>query len=73
MASRWYGGPVMVSGEPGYADQVPRRIAYETAHPDVEIIYIGPYWQAIVRERDDGKTIITRHSLKQLLDKLESI
>ena len=64
---------MMVRGEPEYVDQVPRRLAYETAHPHVEIIYIGPYWQAIVRERNDGKTIITRHSLKALLDKLESL
>lgn len=60
----------MVRGEPEYVDQVPRREAYEAAHPETEIIYIGPYWQAIIREHDDGKTIITRHSLKALLDKL---
>ncbi len=72
MASRWYGCPVMVSGEPGYADQVPRRMAYEKAHPEVEIVYLSPCWQAIIRE-DDGMTIITRPSLKSLLDKLESL
>ena len=60
-------------GEPEYVDQVPRRLAYEAAHPEAEIIHIGPHWQAIVREENDGKTIITRHSLKQLLDKLESM
>lgn len=65
------GYPAMVRGEPGYADQVPRRIAYEAAHPDVEIIYMGPWWQAIIRDGDDGLTVITRHGLKQLLDKLE--
>jgi len=27
-----------------------RRHAYEVTHPDVEIIYLSPYWQAIVRE-----------------------
>jgi hypothetical protein len=63
----------MVRGEPEYVDQVPRRFAYEAAHPDVEILYFGPYWQAIIREENDGKTIITRHSLKALLDKLESL
>jgi hypothetical protein len=62
----------MVRGEPEYVDQVPRRLAYEAAHENVEIIYIGPYWQAIIRELGDGRTIITRHSLKALLDKLES-
>jgi hypothetical protein len=63
--------PVMVRGEPDYADQVPRRLAYEAAHPKTEIIYLPPCWQAIIRE-DDGMQVITRNSLKQLLDKLES-
>lgn len=63
----------MVQGEPDYIDQVPRRLAYEQAHPETEIIYVGPYWQAIVSEDNDGKMIVTRHSLKQLLDKLESL
>lgn len=63
----------MVRGEPDYADQVPRREAYEQAHPNVEIIYLSPHWQAIIFEENDGKTIITRHSLKALIDKLESL
>lgn len=63
---------MMVRGEPEYIDQVPRRTAYEAAHPAVEIIYLGSYWQAIVRE-EAGQTIITRHSLKALLDKLEAL
>ena len=62
----------MVRGEPEYVDQVPRRAAYEAAHPNVEILYLGPYWQAIIRE-ESGQTVITRHSLKALLDKLESL
>lgn len=64
---------MMVRGEPEYVDQVPRREEYEAAHPNVEILYIGPYWQAIIREANDGKTITTRHSLKALLDKLDSL
>ena len=63
----------MVRGEPEYVDQVPRRQAYEAAHPEVEILYIRPYWQAIINEQNDGKHIIIRYSLKQLLDKLESM
>lgn len=66
------GYPAIVRGEMEYPDQVPRRQAYEQAHPGVEIIYLGPYWQAIIRE-DDGQTIFTRYTLKQLLDKLESL
>ncbi len=63
---------MMVRGEPEYVDQVPRRAAYEAAHPNVEIIYLGPYWQAIIRE-DAGQTIITRYELRGLLDKLEAL
>jgi hypothetical protein len=64
---------MMVRGEPDYIDQVLRRQAYERAHPDVEIIYLSPVWQAIIREDNDGKTIVTRPSLGKLLDKLESL
>lgn len=63
---------MMVRGEPEYIDQVPRRMAYEAARPNVEIIYLGPFWQAIIRE-EAGQTIITRHHLKGLLDKLEAL
>lgn len=63
---------MMVRGEPDYVDQVPRRAAYERAHPNVEIIYLGNYWQAIIRE-ESGQTIISRYTLKALLDKLESV
>ena len=38
----------------------------------MEIIYLGPFWQAIIRE-EAGQTIITRHALKGLLDKLEAL
>lgn len=60
-----------VRGEPGYAHQVPRRQAYEAGHPETEIIYLDPYWQAIISEAGDGKAIFTRSSLEALLDKLE--
>ena len=62
----------MIRGEPDYADQVPRREAYEAAHPNVEIIYMGSWWQAIIREAD-GRTIVNRYDLRTLLDKLESL
>ena len=50
-------------GESGYADQVPRREAYEASHPEVGITYHGPYWQAVFTEQD-GKTVINRYELK---------
>lgn len=60
-----------VPGEPEYVDQVPRRMAYQETHPETEIIYIGPHWQAIIRE-ENGLTVITRSSLKALMNELES-
>jgi hypothetical protein len=64
--------PAIVRGEPEYPDQVPRRLAYEAAHPDVKILYLGPYWQAIISE-DDGDTIVVRYHLETLLDRLEEM
>jgi len=67
---------MMVRGEPDYVDQVPRRMAYEAGHPQAEIIYLGNFWQAIIRDDDDERhsmTVITRSSLKRLLDRLEQI
>jgi hypothetical protein len=64
---------MMVRGEPDYLDQVLRRLRYEAAHRNVEIIYLGAFWQAIIREGDDGQTIYTRSSLGKLLDRLESL
>jgi hypothetical protein len=64
---------MIVRGEPDYPDQVRRRLEYEAAHPEVEIIYVRPWWQAIISEDNDGKTIITRQSLAMLLDKLEAL
>jgi hypothetical protein len=62
----------LVHGESSYVDQVPRRLAYQAAHPDVTITYLGPAWKAVITE-DQGEIVITRHELKALLDKLESL
>ena len=62
---------MMVRGEPDYADQVPRRAAYEAAHPDVEISYHGTHWRAIVREQAAARS--SSNDLKDLLDKLDEI
>jgi hypothetical protein len=60
-------------GEPGYVDQVPRRERYQETHPNVEIIYCGPHWKAIIRDEADGSTEINRLSLEAMLNKLESL
>ena len=67
-----YGVSVPVTGEPEYADQVPRRQAYEADHPDVKITYHGPHWKAVITE-ETGRTVITRYELKDVLDKLEAL
>lgn len=61
----------MLRGVSGYPpDQVPRRLAFEKAHPDVRITFQGPYWRAAV-PREDGEDVITRYDLRLLLDALE--
>jgi len=54
-------------------DQVPRLLAFRAAHPR-GIIGAGEFgvWQALIL-RPDGETVINRHELKALLDKLESL
>lgn len=59
----------MVRGEPEYHDQVPRLMEFRDQHPGVIVAFGGPFWQAIIPE-PDGETVITRYSLKALLDKL---
>jgi hypothetical protein len=62
----------LVRGEPDYVDQVPRREAYQAAHPDVKISYHGPHWQAVIPE-PSGETVITRYELRELLDSLDRL
>lgn len=61
----------VLRGVPSYPlDQVPRRIEFEKAHPDVRIIFLGPAWQAVI-PRPDGEDVVTRYDLRLLLDALE--
>jgi len=66
------GQRLTVASEPDYADQVPRREAFEAAHPEVEILYHGPHWRAVIR-RDGTEAEVVRYSLRQLLDKLDAV
>jgi hypothetical protein len=61
-----------VRGEPDYTAHVPRLLAYKQAHPHVEVLYFGAYWQAIIPE-DGGTTVCVRYTLHELMDKLESL
>jgi hypothetical protein len=51
-------------------DQVPRRLEFEKAHPEVRITYLGPAWQAVI-PKENGEDVITRFDLRALLDTLE--
>ncbi len=58
---------------PDEPDQVPRLRAFRAAHPNV-IIGDGGFgtWQARIPE-PAGETVITRHRLRDLLDKLDEL
>jgi hypothetical protein len=58
---------------PNEPDQVPRLQRYRAAHPDVAIA-AGEFgtWQALIPE-PAGETVITRHRLRDLLDKLDEL
>lgn len=64
--------PEHVRGELDYGDHVPRLIRWARAHPQASVEYLRPHWQAIIPE-ENGETAITRMSLGQLMDKLESL
>jgi len=54
-------------------DQMLRLQRFRAAHPGV-IIGTGEFgtWQALIPE-DNGETVTTRHTLKAVLDKLDSL
>lgn len=58
---------------PDEADQVPRLAAFRAAHPDV-LIADGEFgtWQARIPE-ENGETVTSRHTLRELLDKLDEL
>ena len=56
--------------EPAHVDQVLRRLAFEADHPDVQITYRGPHWEAR-SPRDGAEAVIKRYELRALLDALE--
>ncbi|HEY6316247.1 MAG TPA: hypothetical protein VIY52_36310 [Streptosporangiaceae bacterium] len=69
-------GPVrpalrLAASEP---DQVPRLAAFRAAHPEVIIgdLGFGTVWQARIPE-PDGETVITRYTLRELLDRLGAV
>jgi len=57
---------------PGDPDQVPRLHQFRLDHPDVAIAAGNGWWQARIPE-PDGELIITRYTLRELLDKLDQL
>ena len=53
-------------------DQVPRLAIFRTEHPGVLIREGFGYWQAVIPE-PSGETVITRYTLRELLEKLGSL
>ena len=57
---------------PDEPDQVPRLAAFRAAHPGV-VVGAGPgFWQAVIPEAD-GERVVTRYTLRELLDKLDEL
>jgi hypothetical protein len=57
----------------GEEDQLARLASFRSAHPEVVIgdIGFGKVWQARIPEDEaDGESIITRYTLRELLDQL---
>jgi hypothetical protein len=57
---------------PDEPDQVLRLHRFQEEHPDVIVGGGGGYRQARIPE-ENGETVITRYSLRELLDKLNEI
>jgi len=57
---------------PGEPEQVPRLHQLRHDHPDVAIVAGTGWWQARIPE-PDGELVITRYTLRELLDKLDQL
>lgn len=53
-------------------EQVIRLARFRQAHPGVMVGAGRGWWQAVIPE-PDGEQVITRHTLGQLLDKLDEL
>lgn len=53
-------------------DQVPRLASFRTEYPSVLIREGVGYWQAQIPE-PAGETVITRYTLRELLNKLDEL
>jgi hypothetical protein len=61
-----------LSQAPGDPDQVARLNLFRQDHPGIAI-HPGPgYWQAQLPE-PDGERVVTRYTLRELLDRLDTL
>jgi hypothetical protein len=67
--------PMAMRPGSAWQDQVPRREAFEQAHPEVTIAAGGSadWWQARIDREDGGEEYVTRYELSDLLDRLEAL
>jgi len=59
----------IVAGEP---DQVLRLAAFREEHPGVMVGAGRGWWQAVIPE-PSGERVVTRYTLRELLDKLDKL
>lgn len=62
----------LVPGGPGKPDPLLRLAAFREAHPDVMIGAGAGWWQAVIPE-PGGERVVTRYTLRALLDKLDEL
>jgi hypothetical protein len=60
----------MAHGARLHPDQLSRRRQFQDAHPQVEIVCLGPAWQGVIHQ-PHGEDVVTRYELGALLDVLE--
>lgn len=64
---------VMIVRDGNDADQIPRLATFRAAHPGV-LVGGGGFgtWQALIPE-PNGETVVVRHTLGELLDRLNEL
>ena len=53
---------------PDEPDQMPRLARFRAEHPGVQVVAGAGWWQVCIPERN-GETVVTRYTLKAVLDK----
>jgi hypothetical protein len=57
---------------PDEPDQVMRLARFRAEHPRVQVVAGTGWWQACIREAN-GETVVTRYTLKAVLDKADEL